>query len=222
MTPAIPPHRCPCQDTPNVPGSAPHRMPPYTRKTMMPTTICHACRVKNPKTIRNVNQPKIRPGGPDVVGLHSVGRAQIADQPGAKAAENPHDDGGVDEASHPGQRHQEAEHQRGNGVRDQMRPVGVQQGRPEDAPQPVHLERADAVLLKSTSRHLIDGLDDVEQGDEADDGDAADHPGRPLLLRRGERAHGRSRSASRRAPLVLMAALPVRLPHHRGYRRRTR
>ena len=122
-----------------------------------------------------------QPGGADVVGLQPA--ADVADQPGAQAADDPDDRGGPDEPRHPGQRHQEAEHQCRHGVGGQVLPAPVQQRGEDDAPQAVGLQGPDAVAVQRVVGQLVDELDEVEQHHERQDGGAADLPGRRLRVR---------------------------------------
>src|SRR5690349_10563028 len=140
--------------------------------------------------------PEDEAGGADVVGLapHAdVGavRADIAEQPGSEAAENPHDGGGEDEPRQARKGHQEAEYERRNGVGDQVIPVRVQQRRPDDAPQTVGLQRPNAVVVQAMIGQRVPEFDDPQQDDETDDRHAADNPRGPLLRLRRRARHPR-------------------------------
>ena len=118
-------------------------------------------------------------GGADVIGSQRAA-SDAADQPGAQPAENPDDRGRPHEPGHAGERHQEAEHQGGHRVGQQVGPVRVQQWGEEDALESVGLQRPDSVAVESVPGQLIGDLDDVEQCDEGQDRRAAHLPPRPL------------------------------------------
>ena len=92
-TPAMAPHRWPCQDMPPHAGAPAWRRAGRRRtrtSTTSPTTISQTLRTKNPNTSRNASQPKIRPEAP-MCSVGAAAAAHVADQPSAEATENPDD-----------------------------------------------------------------------------------------------------------------------------------
>ena len=69
-----------------------------------------------------------------------------ADQPHSQAARQHHERGHRAEEPRPAKQYQRAQQQKRDGVRHEMREAAVNEGREQDAGQPGHCARADAVL----------------------------------------------------------------------------
>ena len=142
-----------------------------------------------------------------MVGLHPGWGADVADQPGAESAEDPHDRRSrrrtaTFRPATPGSRAPARARCSRRGApswRAAAAPTGCPTARrpPAAGCRPVRA---------GCPGHLVDGLDDVEQCDEGDDRGAADHPRRPLLrVRRADLVPTRRHCQPFRSPSRLPA-----------------
>jgi hypothetical protein len=151
-------------------------------------------------------------GGPDVVG-GTAAAAHVADEPGAKAAQDPHDRGGPDEPGQSGQCHQKPQHQQRDRIGHQVLPAGMQNRRKDDPPQAVGCVRPDPIGIELAAHQLVNELDEIQQRHEGEDRGTAHHPPGsffrlccwPLALMSGRPGHAhscpsRAFSASSRLP----------------------
>ena len=183
------------------------------------TTICQAVRVKQPNTSRNASQPKISPDAPMWLVGHRAAAPMLPISQVPKPPRIQMIAVAQTNRDMPASVTRKPSTSAGTVLADQVRPVGVQQRREDDAPQAVGLQRPDAVVVESVSGQLVDELDEVEQRDEGQDGGAADLPRRPLLrlLRRLP-----DTPAAVTVTVMPIAALPARPRPRPGYRRTRR